>query len=90
LQSREDPEAITPLADQLKLAHDRAIALLKGEVASDRTPVLPVGENGGPLVDLTPVKPKAPLIASAPEVDTEALTTFIPPDLKPTKMRLTD
>jgi hypothetical protein len=44
LQTREKPDAIKTLVDQLRQAHDRAIGVLKGEIASDRTP------NDAPVV----------------------------------------
>jgi hypothetical protein len=90
LQTRENPGAITPLVEQLKLAHDRAIGVLKGEIASDRTPTLPLDQAGNVIVERAPPKIERPVIVEPPSVDIEALTTYIPPDLSPVKLSIGD
>jgi hypothetical protein len=91
LLTKDDPAAIEPLTDQLRQAHDFAIAVLKGELAEPRTPTLPIGENGAPLVDVTSTEKSAsPAIAEPPEVDWSNVGPFVPPDTTPRKLSIAD
>lgn len=81
--TKEDPEAITPLADQLRQAHDFAIGVMRNEIAAPQTPAGIVTS----AADAT-ASQREP-IADPPEVDTDALGPFVAPDLQPQKLSLT-
>jgi hypothetical protein len=78
--TKEDPEAIPALFDQLKQAHDFGIGVVRGEISAPQTPAGIVAASA----DASAAQREP--IAEPPEVDTDALTTFIPPDVSPKKL----
>jgi hypothetical protein len=84
ISTKENPEAIPALFDQLKQAHDFAIGVVRGEVSAPQTPT----GIAAAAADASAAKREP--ITEPPEVDTNALGPFVAPDLSPQKLSLTD
>jgi hypothetical protein len=88
LQLKANPDAIEPLADQLRRAHDYSIAVLRGETVEPRTPMLRIiepGEVAAPQREHV----EQPL-PEVPDFDPATLRPFVAPDLKPIKLTIGD
>jgi hypothetical protein len=89
LSTKDDPNSIVPLAEQMKQAHNFAIRVVRGELADPRTPTLPVGDSVAPLADL-PQRAEQSTIAEPMEVDWSSVGPFVPPDTSPRKLSISD
>lgn len=85
-----NPDAVEPISSVIRRVDDHAIALLRGEIAPDRTPLPRLGENGAPLVDVASPEKSNETIAEPPEVDWSSVGPFVPPDTSPRKLTVSD